>query len=645
MNNYEVSQLLKRNKKFALYLHSLTLSVLLLISCDSFALPNSQSNQLSESFKEIEKVLGQEPSKAFNMLVPLKQQLPQFSLKQQIRFYKVQAEIHIELLQYQLGKKSATKGLELAKQLTIPSILMADLSYAKGFALESLGDIDGAIEQYMNGLEVAESLGDQKNIATGFTNLGAIYYITEQFERSIIMLNDALTIAKKLDDEELKGFIFSELSILYSLLGQEDKSMAFNQKSYDHYKSAGKTIYAVNVLRNIGLNNLYSKKYEEAISNFKEIINFSESQVSSDILYSAYSGMAWAYMKKEDSDSEAARQYMLIAGQYIVDAERHDVPLTYALDNAYILDSMKLYDEALENLAEAEKIISASPDAYNPYSMLSVYWLRGNVYHAKKLFKEAYQAQSNYLDGYYKLREKENILAIEDIRLRYESEHADLEKQILENKNALQTIELREASVRAENQQFVVILSAIVALTFAWFLAKLIRGQRQLVKATRIDGLTGVANRRRLVQLGELYFTQSIEQNSDFSVLMVDIDDFKKINDSLGHKAGDNTLVKLADIGHSIMRKTDEFGRFGGEEFIVLLPETNREQAIDIAERLRTSIYEYSWNLPNIAKVSVSIGVASFNSHKHQEFESLIKEADVMLYSAKHQGKNKVCAQ
>ena len=105
------------------------LCVLLLIPCKTIALQVSQSNELSDIFEKIEKVLDDDPTAAFNLLAPLEDNLSEFSLEERIRFYKIQAEIYIERLQYQLGKKAAIKGLELAKQLTTPSILMADLSY------------------------------------------------------------------------------------------------------------------------------------------------------------------------------------------------------------------------------------------------------------------------------------------------------------------------------------------------------------------------------------------------------------------------------------------------------------------------------------------------------------------------------------
>ena len=616
----------------------------MLITCNSFAVQVNGLGELNQIFDRVEKVIDKDPSAALAILAPLSEELSQYTLEQRIRYYKIQADIYIELSEFQLGKLSSAKGLELSKQLSSPSILIADLSYEHGFALESLGDIDGAIEHYLNGLEVAESLNDKKFIAYGFSNLGAIYYITKRYERSLIMLNDALTIANKLDDEELKGFITGELGNLYAYINKEDKAMGFYRRSYNHYKAAGKSLDALDSLTQIGTNYLYNKHYEEAIRIYKEIINSSDKQVNNLGLFTVYSGLAWAYQKKADSDPESARQYMLIAGQHVAESEHHEIQIEYAIDKAYLLDSMELYEEALESLMVAEKLFDNKKQTYTTIPELNLHKLRSNIYFSQKKFKKAYQEQSEYLARYNKMRENENILAIEDIRLKYESEHADLEKQLLEHKHFLKTVELRDASLEAKDQQVYLIVSAIVALIFAWFLAKLVRGQRQLLKATRTDGLTGVANRRRLMQLGERYFSRAVVQKQDFSILVMDIDNFKKINDLLGHRIGDTTLRELAGVSHQIMRKTDLFGRFGGVEFIVLLPGTNEAQALDIAERLRVIIYQHKWNLAGLDGITVSIGVAALEIAKHKEFEGLIKSADVKLYNAKHSGKNRVCA-
>ena len=128
------------------------------------------------------------------------------------------------------------------------------------------------------------------------------------------------------------------------------------------------------------------------------------------------------------------------------------------------------------------------------------------------------------------------------------------------------------------------------------------------------------------------------------SLFMIDIDFFKKINDRYGHKIGDGVIMKLTTICQEALRSVDILGRLGGEEFAVLLPETARPEAVEIAERLRMSVETEKVSLDEGLPIrfTVSIGVASFVSGD-ENIDELLSSADQALYEAKNSGRNKVC--
>jgi diguanylate cyclase (GGDEF)-like protein len=125
----------------------------------------------------------------------------------------------------------------------------------------------------------------------------------------------------------------------------------------------------------------------------------------------------------------------------------------------------------------------------------------------------------------------------------------------------------------------------------------------------------------------------------DFSIIMIDLDDFKSVNDTFGHQAGDIVLKKVAEIARALIRLGDRMGRWGGEEFIVLLPNASYEQAKELAERLRIGISIYHFD--GVGSATASFGVSSFE--REDDFYSLIQRADAALYRAKESGKNQVC--
>ena len=149
------------------------------------------------------------------------------------------------------------------------------------------------------------------------------------------------------------------------------------------------------------------------------------------------------------------------------------------------------------------------------------------------------------------------------------------------------------------------------------------------------DGLTGLYNRRYFNELMLLEFARLKRFTTNLSLLMIDIDNFKNYNDTNGHTAGDELLCKLSKLLKSSMREMDIVCRYGGEEFVGVLPQTDKRGAQIVAERLRLQATLY---LPT----TLSIGIATFPEDA-QDISSLIEKADAALYEAKNTGKNKFC--
>ena len=165
--------------------------------------------------------------------------------------------------------------------------------------------------------------------------------------------------------------------------------------------------------------------------------------------------------------------------------------------------------------------------------------------------------------------------------------------------------------------------------------------EAKLRKLATTDSLTGLYNRRRFMELSEREFTRSLRYNRPLVMFMMDIDHFKKVNDTYGHDIGDMVLRSLSKTTLIALRNADILGRLGGEEFGVLLPETGKDTAVEIAERLRSSIEGtvISANSNNI-NITISLGVACLDP-KTKNIEQLLKRADVALYKAKQSGRNR----
>ncbi len=166
------------------------------------------------------------------------------------------------------------------------------------------------------------------------------------------------------------------------------------------------------------------------------------------------------------------------------------------------------------------------------------------------------------------------------------------------------------------------------------------RLEQELEHAALRDPLTGLGNRRQFMQLVENARTQNPQRTHNFSLMLVDADHFKMINDQYGHNKGDDALVMLARTLETGIRESDTVFRWGGEEFLILLPLTPLEGAMIVAEALRERVQQLSQ--PEMPALTVSVGVAQYEAG--EDFTSLFKRVDDALYRAKTSGRNQVQA-
>ena len=165
----------------------------------------------------------------------------------------------------------------------------------------------------------------------------------------------------------------------------------------------------------------------------------------------------------------------------------------------------------------------------------------------------------------------------------------------------------------------------------------------EIYRLTIIDALTGIHNKRFLLEFLDRELARSARHCRPLSLLMIDIDHFKAINDELGHLGGDVTLRDLAASIRANVRREDLYARYGGEEFALVLVETPVQGAIELAERLRRLIEKKEFDYEGKPyHVSVSIGVASTSGEQGLNVTELVRRADDNLYQAKHQGRNRV---
>jgi len=192
-------------------------------------------------------------------------------------------------------------------------------------------------------------------------------------------------------------------------------------------------------------------------------------------------------------------------------------------------------------------------------------------------------------------------------------------------------------------KSLLILFLSVITATLLYFVVRipiraLEKAEQRLYNHATTDPLTKLYNRRAIIDLLKLEIERSKRYNIIFSLFMFDIDYFKQVNDNYGHDAGDEILIKLSKLVKSKVRPMDKISRYGGEEFLILVPETSASNAFEMAENLRKIISQYKFDKP--PQITVSIGISQFIVG--DTINDVLKRADISLYQAKNSGRNKV---
>jgi len=191
-------------------------------------------------------------------------------------------------------------------------------------------------------------------------------------------------------------------------------------------------------------------------------------------------------------------------------------------------------------------------------------------------------------------------------------------------------VEIRLQLMKVEDKkQFVVTAHDI---------SKRVQAEEMLHKLATIDSLTGTYNRHQTNEEIDIEIERASRYNVSFSLLMLDIDYFKNINDSYGHETGDYVLKEFSDVVMKGIRESDRFGRWGGEEFILVLPELNKEQTLHVADKLREDVASHRFE--GVPQVTVSVGATVYSPGDGKK--DILKRVDDAMYQAKKAGRNTV---
>jgi len=277
-----------------------------------------------------------------------------------------------------------------------------------------------------------------------------------------------------------------------------------------------------------------------------------------------------------------------------------------------------------------------------PRQIAPSHFLRARSQSALHDYSSAYQDLNRFVQRYSAENERDRAQPPAVATARLDADREITLNAALQHELALTTERLVRRRQELRFTVTIIALGALLMALLAWILIANLRYRRELLQLAEQDSLTGLPNRRRTVEKATTALTSATARPRPVTIALIDLDHFKSINDHYGHAVGDHVLKEFARLSGSVLRETDTLGRWGGEEFLLILPDTDLDCAVTTIHRMRCAAA--TMHLPEIAHglhVSFSAGLAT-RAQGVQSLDEVIAAADVALYEAKNGGRNLV---
>lgn len=472
-----------------------------------------------------------------------------------------------------------------------------------------LGNLGLAFQQNNQGLALLEMYPDPVIKIDFLQQLAWVFYCLGNFASALELIQSAQNISASIGDQSREAEALNTMAIILLDTGDRAAARSNFQQSLLIFREIGNLEKTATVLNNLAMFWKDEGQFGQALNTGLESLSMAQQANYAVIVLHALDTLGQVYLAQRDF--ERALSFF-----------------QQALDLARGKTLRMVELEAQLNMAKTEFELGRLDEAllYARQALVISEGLQANRWcaHAHELIAKIFERKIEFDNAlqHFKLfhRYNELVFSLESekrlntLKIVYEVESARKAVENIRNKNLQLEREIEE------RQQ----LSA------------------QLEKLASTDPLTGLYNRRYFYNVAEQLFSQTSRQSDNLSIILIDVDKFKNINDQYGHARGDEYLVAMAHRLQTLFRRTDVICRYGGDEFLILLPGASQEQACRLAEQTREQIISHPLLPgPHEPPLTISTGVAGYNKNI-ASLEELIRKADEALYKAKAKGRNMV---
>lgn len=483
-----------------------------------------------------------------------------------------------------------------------------------------------AMDHFQRSLSLRREIDDPTGQSISLNNIGLLHRIESRWDLALDCLFQALQLAEASDDPESASYALANIAMVYFETSEYERARRFAQRGLDLNHGTNDRALDSTLLTLLGKIHHRLTEPDPAIDCLTRSLEISRQTGNindeGDALLAL--GLVYQDLQQFHKSDETLRSALEIMQR--MNSRNDEAEVLYAIGCGF--QKQGNLRTALNVLQQS---LNAAQDGQLTEQIQDVHLQMAGIHEALGEFQPALQHFRTYHEIVTRSQCGEVTRRVRDMTSTWELQHDPGQSKISELSEAL--LALRNADEKN-----------------AALLNRLQKQAELLEQLAREDGLTGVANRRWL----DLKLAQEFERAQRFghslSIALIDIDDFKLVNDRFSHPVGDAALVKVASLMRDLLRAVDVIGRYGGEEFLLILVETDRKRAQTVCDRLLRSVSEYDWNTvhPGLHQITLSIGIVSHIPVVGPEFESIVQmveRADTLMYNAKRQGKNRICSE
>lgn len=508
-----------------------------------------------------------------------------------------------------------------------------DLMLCKTWYVEQSGDVDTALKGYNKAINDAYILEDLRLVADARSMRGYLHSYQGNFTHALEDLITAQSMYQNLNLPAWEELNLYEIANAYRRLGDQTSAIRYF-KQLHRSKIASQNFDVANTISvSIAIAEEELGQLDRAKARFYEAYLYWGEKGEHMPQATVAVNMAGTLIKL--GEFKQAQHYIDSAVEYISPSDEGFYAFLHLFQAQIYLKENKL--EAAHT--SVEKARSAFMRVKNITGLAQLQQLESDIFVKQNDWQQAYQSLNEYVSLHNELDKKLLSTHTTEMRTRFNADQIEQENKHLIENQQLRDIELAMLEQNKLQQWIIILLGGLILLIISIFAYKQNQKNKLLSTLALTDDLTQLPNRRYIYDKAEQLTEQAKNAQTPFSVISFDADNFKAINDNFGHEVGDLALKLLAKTCRKVLSSEQEAARVGGEEFLIILPNTDKAQAYKLARTLVQQVSDTDFKtFPPGFTLTISAGVAGLKTDDN--LASLLKQADHALYQAKANGRN-----